>query len=162
LRYQGKTKEFSCSFLVAQWCFLTDKSKQLLKLQREWYKRLKSEGFSDIESMDQDGSMDSPMMSRTASGLAYRYDSSVEEYYRLARHFLYQGAFESDIAKHCWELHADGSSYREIVKSLPENGFYPYELFWVQGLIRRIQAQMYRVSKITRETQQQLDLFNGE
>lgn len=141
---------------------LTANNKELLKLQRLWYKRLKAEGFADIESMDADGSMDSPMMSRTASGLAYRYDESVEEYYRLARHFLYQGAFESDIAKHCWELHAEGSSYREIVKSLPQNGFYPYELFWVQGLIRRIRADMYRVSKITKETHYQLELFSGE
>ena len=137
------------------------KGREMLRLQKLWYKKLKDEGFCDIEAMDKEGSMDSPMMTQTMSGIAYRYDPSVEEYYRLARHFLYQGAFESDMAKHCWELHSEGTSYREIVRSLPGAGFYPYELFFVQGLIRKIRADMYQLTKVTKEEFKQMELFCG-
>jgi hypothetical protein len=135
-------------------------SKQLIKLQKLWYEKLKHSGFRDIEVMDSDGSLDSPMMLQTFSGLAYRYDESVREYYLMASHYLFSGRFESNLAKHCWQMHADGQSYREIVRSLPENGFHPYQLFYVQGLIRKIQTEMYLAERVIKKEIEQLELFD--
>lgn len=121
---------------------------ELKRLQREWYGRLKSDGFRDIERMDRDGSMDSPLMENTASSIAANYDSSVEEYYRLARMFLNEDFFESPLARFCWGLHSEGVAYREIVNRLAPAGFKKYSLFFIQGVIRRARGQMLVIYKV--------------
>lgn len=135
--------------------------KALTALQKLWYRRLKEEGFADIEVMDSLGSMDSPMMVQTASSIGARFDSSVEEYYRLARLFLHDAEFESELERHCWQLHSEGIAYREISLSLPAAGFHPYKLFFVQKLIRKTRGRMYEFNGIARSPHvKQMGLFN--
>lgn len=137
-------------------------TREFLALQKKWYAKLRDKGFRDIEVMDRDGSMDSPMLLDTASSIAANFDESREEYYRLARAFVFEADFQSAIARHIWTLHADGVTYRAIVKSLPKNGFHPYELFYVQGIVRRIRDEMYLKMGVTKKTDKQLELFNAE
>lgn len=98
------------------------KPQSLKKLQAEWYKKLKNEGFVDIEQ-DEDtlktwASSDFTEKTRQASTLY----SQRAEYYYMANHFLNKYAFEDDKERIVWEYHSNGISIRNIAKILTKNG----------------------------------------
>lgn len=93
---------------------------ELARLQRHWHARLKAEGFVDIEDVGVDGE---PMMLVRRDGrhdvdAGSRFDDyeSVTEYYSACGEFLHGYAFASELDRSVWELHCDGSSYRETAK----------------------------------------------
>lgn len=99
------------------------------KLQKEWYEKLKKEGFDNIERKD--GSVRGLGSSRNSPGnpghnKGYHwherevYNKSKEEYFRLAGHFLYEHKFSSKLERYIWELHANGLGVRSIVSTLHE------------------------------------------
>ncbi len=101
-------------------------SKELKLAQKEWYEKLRKEGFKDIERHDWDDS--------SGFGLK-RFDSfhfidtrygdidkdsfqAKSEYFRLATHFLNEHTFEDPLDRYIWEMHSEGKSIRDIEKSM--------------------------------------------
>ncbi len=97
-------------------------------LNDEWKDKLREEGFRDIER-DEDSLQDwSAAFTRHPE-----WNASKEEYYRLAGQFLYEYRFRGPNAawtRKIWELHAQGTSIRDIVKILdPKGKQSPHTLF---------------------------------
>ena len=82
------------------------------ELQKQWYKKLKDEGFQDIEASNAE------MFPRP--GRSHVSDDSpdkilaIMEYYSMARSFLIDHEFKSEKHKTIWEYHSEGMSVREI------------------------------------------------
>lgn len=103
-------------------------SSQFRKLQKKWYKKLKDEGFKDLEYNETllvtyDGSRFCP--SRTGGLSPTELLTSVSmktRYYRLAGYFLYDHKFTDPLERQIWEEHSQGVSYRNIVKKLAKLG----------------------------------------
>lgn len=87
----------------------------LLRLQREWYTRLKQEGFKDIESLQANGTMGNLLLERweskprPADVVALR-----AQYYRLCAAFLHEHAFAAERSRTIWFLYCEGVTYRAI------------------------------------------------
>jgi hypothetical protein len=73
--------------------------KEFVKLQSEWYDKLKDEGFEDIEyfSGRSAHSLDTPYLGTkrqpTSGSLRRRYSSQTSNHYRMCRNFLQNGPF---------------------------------------------------------------------
>lgn len=86
-----------------------------------WYKRLKDEGFEDIEDTNSPNGM---LKSWHHFRFQAQYDpdtfSAREKYYQLATHFLHSHTFHSELERQVWFLHSEGKSVREIAKETGE------------------------------------------
>lgn len=85
------------------------------KLQKIWYKKLKSSGFNDLEHAD--GTMNSSSMVTHTWKTPLQIEVATA-YYELANRFLNEYEFQSEIDRSIWEYHSNGISYRNIVKLL--------------------------------------------
>lgn len=109
-------------------------------LDAEWKQKLKDDGFKDIERDDdrlQDWS--------AAFARHPEYNQSKEEYYRLAGQFLHEYRFQGPQAafnRQIWELHANGTSIREIVKILDPDGKQS-----AHTLFKKVQTTLAKLSK---------------
>lgn len=98
-------------------------TQEFIKLKKKWDKILRENGFTDIETYYSNG-RPHHMLNRPAFNGGGAHTPSpekfqeVSEYYRLARHFLYDYSFSTLEEKQIWELHADGVSYRNIISRL--------------------------------------------
>ncbi len=96
------------------------KSKELIKSQKEWYNKLKHEGFKDIEYFDKEMEPKS-MLYREATKFAIANQNtfeSTEQYYIEARQLYWEYDFEDEVSKSIWFYHAEGLAYRKIAKLL--------------------------------------------
>lgn len=110
------------------------KSKKFLDLKDEWYKKLSSEGFEDIEANE-----DNLKVWSTYYTAKHRYVTreAKEEYYREAGTFLHEYEFSSELERQIWELHAEGLSLREIVAKLSKTGIKTYK-FRVETIVSKL------------------------
>ncbi len=122
---------------------MNPKSKDFQALQKTWYKKLKQEGFEDIEQADGHLKLWSAYYFRSK----YKTDGDVlfqqakEEYYRLARQFLHEKSFEDIRTKRIWELHSEGMSIRNIVKVLKQEGHVAYKNI-VHPIVKALSKEM--------------------
>lgn len=113
--------------------------KSLTELQEKWYKKLKNEGFDDIEQDEQN--------LKRWDGRYFRneYNSTTFEakktYYQEAGKFLNYYKFQSILDKKIWTLHSDGLTVRAIVIELEQRGYKIYK-FKVQETIKRLAQVM--------------------
>lgn len=110
----------------------------LSKLQKIWYKKLKDSGFSDIEKAN--GSI-----GRTKLNLDNRNFDQIEitqQYYSMARSFLIEHHFESELDKVIWEYHIEGISVRNIAKLLSSTDMKIKKKSTVNNIIRRLEQIM--------------------
>lgn len=118
-------------------------------LNDEWKQKLKDSGFADIER-DEDSLPDWS----TAFARHPEYGRSKEEYYRLAGQFLHEYRFrgpEGQWMKRIWELHANGTSIREIVDILN-----PGEKHW-HTVRKKVQLSLAKLKrKMIEKCQKQL------
>lgn len=93
-------------------------TKQFLELQKEWYDKIKEEGFNDIEEFI--------TSFRVRDHLIANYTKetfeSKEYYYRLASQFIYSHKFNDEAEKLIWELHSEAVSIRRTVTLLRASG----------------------------------------
>lgn len=92
-------------------------SKEFKTLQAKWYKKAKESGFEDIEKDEQwlkrhTGFYGKDHLYRTEYARARR------DYYIAAGQFLHSHLFDNEVDRRIWELHANGVSIRDIVKTL--------------------------------------------
>lgn len=85
----------------------------LKSLQKEWYEKLKQEGFIDIENSEGNGlrKYESKYFKAEYSPQEYR---SKEEYFYQTNKFLCEYDFQTETDKEIWLLHSDGISIRGI------------------------------------------------
>jgi hypothetical protein len=106
----------------------TVKSKELIKQQKIWYKKLKEDGFKDIEVFNSE--MEPyPLTKGDVHAFACGVENKVnteetEEFFRLAGHFLHEYSFETQEDKDMWEHFCNGLSYRKILKLYPNRTYY--------------------------------------
>ena len=104
------------------------KSKELKRLQKEWYKKLKDDGFEDIEYMDKNqdpqewlkgNSKFSPMYDDQMAVIEAEVDHScTEDYFRAAADLLFEGIFDTEEDRYVWEMHSNGATLRGIAKEI--------------------------------------------
>ena len=121
-------------------------NKELKELQKEWYAKLKEEGFEDIEYFDSDlepkdwlkgNSKFSPIWGdeQIAATHDQRESSGNLDYYLQATALLHkEDVFASDTEREIWEMHADGLSLRSIGKQV---GFSHPKVMRIIKRIRR-------------------------
>ena len=93
--------------------------KELIQLQKEWYKKLADDGFEDIEYFDKDMQpRDMMYKEATKAGTALKDKfESTEQYYIEAGQFFHHD-FKTQNDKDIWFLHSEGHPYRHIAKQL--------------------------------------------
>lgn len=110
-------------------------SPEFKKLKAEWYKRMKDEGFIDIEYAE--GPIVDQMLKFKSSGvLKNKLGKSIYEYYFLLRNFLthnpdyvkYQGLIGEINKRFIVEKYTEGYSYREIA-NLSKKLLVPFSYF---------------------------------
>lgn len=117
----------------------------LKTLKEVWYKKLKADGFEDIEK-------DEHSLKDWSSRFAIRH--SIEEmtakqiYYRMANHFLNEWEFASILDKVIWEYHTNGISVRDISFSLSKAKIDKTSRQFVWRTVRRLTKAMYAFYKI--------------
>jgi len=87
------------------------KSREFLRLQAEWYAKLKAEGFDDIEAGGRLPDVDY----RNAT---LRDREAITAYFTVAGAYVHVGHFEQEEHRDVWIFHAEGYSVREIAKRL--------------------------------------------
>jgi hypothetical protein len=149
------------------------------KLYSEWEKKLQKSGFTDIEyrSPTHTGHF-TPFFRQNGSTATFMrlYDSSKEEYYRLATHFdahmreivkcpetglrrsrwFHTFGDEAEVYKTLWYLHIEGVPYRAVAKA-----FSGQPTKWVRNLkpIPKALIQSRSVFWAHDHTHKVLDLF---
>lgn len=93
------------------------KKTELQRLQETWYKKLKNEGFNDIEYADGSIAVGVP---RSLGWKDADLRVSTQEYYYMAYHFLNEYKFECERDRIIWEYHSNGISSRNIAKLLKQ------------------------------------------
>lgn len=102
------------------------RGKNFKKIQKEWYDKLKKEGFEDIEDVHEKTEY---IRIWHSSYFQTKYHPQVFEakrtYYELAGqfleaspHFRFELYFQCEIEKTIWEMHAQGIPVRTIAKKL--------------------------------------------
>lgn len=91
----------------------------LKALQKLWYRKLKEDGFTDIEDTN---SPREYLKTWHSSYFVHRHtpDSfqAQSDYYRRASQFLYEFPFKNRRERRIWALHSEGTSMREIADRL--------------------------------------------
>lgn len=119
-------------------------TKEFKKLQAEWNKRLKKEGFEDIEQADGNLKLwDSHKARSMYSSKGAEYYEARARYYQLAGQFLHDFVFPDEETKLIWELHADGMSYRNIIKTVKSRGYSAFR-DKVQRIIGELRQEMVK------------------
>jgi hypothetical protein len=118
---------------------------ELVKLQRKWYAILKKHGFQDIERFNRYGAFDDLFNKHTSTRKGMEACAEDAEYYRAARHFFWEYKFRNAREKRVWELHCEGVSYRDIMKSLrqkPHQRLRPISFREVFQIVNRLKDKM--------------------
>ncbi len=95
------------------------KNKELIKLQREWYKKLKDEGFEDTEYFDanfEPRDIQKKDTYKHALEIKDKYVST-SNHYTYARQLLHTGQIPEE-KKRVWELYSEGVPYRTIASEV--------------------------------------------
>jgi len=87
----------------------------LNQLKTIWYKKLKAEGFKDIEQDEFNLKKWTPNLNNKYKHQEWKHS---QDYYTLAGHFLNEYKFETKLEHIVWEYHMNGISMRNIAKIL--------------------------------------------
>lgn len=101
------------------WLLVDPNNPKFKKLQKTWYKKLADTGFVDIE---RHGDKQTSHAARFADNYDPITTPAKEHYYRVASQMLYEYDFKDELERAAWELHCEGLSIRNIVKTLNNRG----------------------------------------
>lgn len=99
---------------------MSQPNKNLKKIQKEWYAKLKDQGFTDIERDENTLHSYSTVFTRQQNTVHNGGWEFKEAYYRMAAHFLNDHEFKTLRERVIWEYHAEGISCRNISKLLKD------------------------------------------
>lgn len=109
------------------------------KLKAFWYKKLKKEGFDDIE--DDEGRLKSWAVKFNNRRFQQLWQSR-ETYYYLATQFLNDYKFENRMEKFIWEQHVNAASVRDITTALKKARIAKSNRQTVWLVIKRLEQHM--------------------
>jgi hypothetical protein len=105
------------------------------KLKAEWYKKLKLQGFNDIEY--EDGSIACSVPTGYRNKVVYQQEI-VRDYYYMCYHFLHEHQFETQLHKIIWEYHTDGMSIRNIAETLKKAKIKVLNKSQIDRIVRKL------------------------
>ena len=116
-----------------------------IDLQNEWYAKLLSKGFTDIEYLHKisGAGQDTPFLTDHSLKMVKTYSNETEFYFRSARNFLMYGSFPSRQHKVLWELHCEGYSYRQIIPMMNKRCKRSRSIFWISDHVNKIKKTMW-------------------
>ena len=135
-------------------------SKSFRKLSDDWYSKLKTEGFNDIEHSE-----DSPYLKdhniRDAKAVGRDELSLDSAYYRKASEFYWQYSFNLEYDKYVWKCHIEGLSIRSTVKALSihPNDKWHTSRFVVHESIKRSKELLREWESNEQEEKQYKDIW---
>jgi len=103
------------------------RDKDLKDLQSIWYKKLKDNGFNDIEDTSTEG-----RLLKSWHSFRYKEDEEKTVYYEKAHDILNSHHFKKEEYRAIWEMHCEGLSEREISERLKS-----FKKSWVHTIIAR-------------------------
>ena len=122
-------------------------SKEFLKLQDKWYKKLEKSGFEDAEKKGYLKWSFSQNMTRTSERDKVSVHENKEEYYRLAGHFLYDYKFENKKHEHIWQFHSEGKTLEEI-QILLKKYRIKLAITQIKNAIHKMRDEMFEFYKV--------------
>lgn len=158
----------------------TKPNKRLLaKETTKWYKKLQSEGFSDIEWFDTSTGygQNTPYLKHGAARILQKYSTETAQHYQICSQFAESNRFDRCRDKFCFKLYCEGITFREIIKRARRKGTdYYYDrdgkqilsLFSLHHLIKKYIKRAYDWNKTSPEglasqsEQSLLDQMNEE
>lgn len=114
---------------------------ELAKLQREWRKKLRDEGFDDIEY--DDGSL--KVACHENRGMTVLEYENTLEYFSRAEDFLFRRGWSDELERDVWRRHTEGETLREICAA------HGRTVKWAFGHIEKLRVEMARWWDMTRE-----------
>ncbi len=90
------------------------------RLKEVWYKKLKDEGFEDLEHSDGSLNNATPSSIRANNEHTRLKAETTRDYYCMAYYFLNEYEFDTEVDKIMWEYHTNGIPCRQIAKLLNE------------------------------------------
>lgn len=93
-------------------------TKEFVKLQKEWYEKLKKLGFVDLEFFLDNGNTTPQLLKGSIYNLKNTYKPATAYYYQKACWYAHHGTFEDTLEKSIWELHAEGKTNLQVAKAL--------------------------------------------
>lgn len=118
------------------------KQQSLAELTEIYYKKLKDSGFEDIEKNEYLLKTWSTKFSSKQT--LDRYEAK-EEYFRLARHFLNDYQFSSELEKAIWTYHSEGLSHRNIAQLLNDAKLAYTNKDAIMLVVRRLKEIMKKI-----------------
>lgn len=120
------------------------KSQDYQTLKTVWYKKLEKSGFRDIEQDEYNFRhvAHSSYFSRPQSLQSWR---AKEGYYTMARKFLHEYKFKSNLEKVIWEYHSEGIGHSAIAKLLKRVKIRKLNKDSVCKLTRKLALEMKRM-----------------
>lgn len=113
-------------------------SKEYVKLQKEWYAKLKESGFKDIEyTREVDGQTFNRVLFSDSRRMKAEDYLTQEAYWHRARSYYHRGSFDSHLQYGIWEHYCEGRTYREIVKLVGKS------LAVVHGEIHKVKRRLH-------------------
>lgn len=123
------------------------KSKHLSyeELRDKWYKKLKKQGFEDIEDINGQLKMYSSTLLGNRKKVLVQHGGwqAKAEYYNLAGQFLNEYKFNTKLDKIIWEYHANGLGVREIAQILRKVRVLKTSHTTIWNIIKRLKIIMY-------------------
>ena len=119
------------------------KTKEFIRLQKKWYKKLAKSGFSDLEWTDEKTAkgQNTPYLRKSLNKFKHLTPEKFEEvseFYSRAPDFASQHNFPTERHKFTWQLHIEGYSYRDSIEILTAEGFKPPSVFWISDHLTKL------------------------
>lgn len=120
------------------------RTKKFIETQNEWYDRLTSSGFSDLEWLDQKTGrgQSTPFLKDSCSKFRHLDVADLTdrvEYFQLAQDFTSSHKFSSRLHKFIWHLYTQGVSYRNMIPMIRSRGFkYVPSIFWISTHLTKL------------------------
>lgn len=83
-------------------------------LIREWDRKLKASGFTDVEVVG--GRRSEIYLQGSLRYIAGQYNTATDEYFTRCRTSAVHGQFTNWLEQDVWTMYSEGKSYRDIVK----------------------------------------------
>jgi hypothetical protein len=127
------------------------------QIQDEWYKKLKDEGFVDIENSITlaDGKKGYENSGRSGPNLKNKTSEQFQAtllYYQNCRSFLTNHDFTCEIDKFIWSLYAEGEPYRKISEELKNQKNIKLNKDSVRKIVKELEKTMNAAILIERLT----------
>ena len=111
-------------------------------LQRKWYKKLKDQGFKDLEFNETSPYLADNTYKQELQ--AKRGQSTrLAEYFRLAGGWYWHGEWDSELERWLWLKHCEGLSCRETAAALKKKKNFEHpEYVLISKLLKKARARM--------------------